>query len=513
MTAYSNSKTQVVIVGAGPTGLSLAIQLLRYNISFVILEKNEGPTPLSKAVVIQARTLEIFMETELASKAIERGRLTTGANIFYNGRKRANLNLAGMGEGLSPFPFALSLEQSKTEELLVEYLVEHGKNIQWETEFTHYDDTAGLKVHYKDVNGAGHVIEAAYLVGCDGAGSLVRHQMGAHFEGDTIPKIFYVADVELESSVINRDELFMFLIKKGFVLYFPMEGEGHYRMIGILPDKTADDIFHFEDIEAGIREQMMIPVSFKKLRWFSSYKVHSRKADFFRKGNCLIAGDAGHIHTPAGGQGMNTGIQDAYNLGWKLAYTLQYNANNSLLDSYNTERTENAAHLLETTDRMFDFMTGSGRWQNFARLNILPILAGIMSRFPVINKRVFPLISQTGIAYSKSVLTVKSSIGKVAAGDRMPYILFKSGQNIFDHVKIPGFKLLYFGKGEAYIPSALQNLPFKITWMTFTEIPEPLFGKADGFYIFLRPDNHISYIGKDINLSISLLKKMELNNS
>src|SRR5690606_27396723 len=139
------------------------------------------------------------------------------------------------------------------------------------------------------------------------------------------------------------------------VLFFPMEGKGHYRIIGILPDATEAQVAEmtFSDVEKPITEQIRVPVHFNAINWFSHYKVHSRMANRFRLGRCFILGDAAHIHTPAGGQGMNTGIQDAYNLAWKLAYSLR-NQNEILLESYNSERTANARRLLKTTDRMFD---------------------------------------------------------------------------------------------------------------------------------------------------------------
>lgn len=502
------SKTQVVIIGAGPTGLSLAVQLLRYKIDFIILEKNDHTTHLSKAIVIQARTLEIFRETGLAKRAIDEGRLTYGANIFYKGKKKAYLNLKGMGDGLSAFPFALSLEQSKTEKLLVDYLLENSIKVNWGAEFMRFEKNEKLAVHYMDAMGQEQIIDTDYLVGCDGPGSLVRHQLGSSFNGDTVPKIFYVADVALSSSVINNDELFAFLIRKGFVLFFPMEGEGHYRLIGILPGKTAKDDFSFQDIEEGIKEDVHVPVIFKELRWFSSYKVHSRKADFFMKDNCFIAGDAAHIHTPAGGQGMNTGIQDAYNLAWKLAYTIKYNAANVLLETYNTERTGNAKNLLNTTDRMFDFLTGSNWFFNFIRLNIFPVIAKFIAKNPGINKRFFPLLSQIGIAYPDSALTIKSKIGKVAAGDRMHFFTLADGTNIFDHLTNPGFKILYFGHDEKNNVEILNSNKMNIARRNFTEIPKALFGNESEFYILLRPDNHISYIGKDLKMCKDLLAQM-----
>jgi hypothetical protein len=393
----------------------------------------------------------------------------------------------------------------------VDYLFEMGKPVLWKSEFLRYQQTEdGVIVHYKDAAGQEQIIETQYVVGCDGAGSLVRHQMGLSFEGDTVPKIFYVADVKLNSPVINKDELFMFLVKKGFVLFFPMEGKGHYRIVGIIPEKTGEDeAFTFEDIEGTLKTQIVTPVAFEEVRWFSTYKVHSRKAGSFRAGRCFIAGDAAHIHTPAGGQGMNTGIQDAYNLAWKLAHTITHQVNASVLESYNTERMENASHLLRTTDRMFDIMAGTSKFWNFIRLHIFPPIANFVSKNPIFNKQIFPLVSQTGIAYPDSALTMKSSVGKIEAGDRMPYFVFTDGSEIFDYLTGPAFKLLYFGSQHNNRIVRLKNKKLPIATFSFTEIPKKIFDNTSDFYILLRPDNHISYIGKDINICNKVLENIE----
>ena len=501
-------KTQVVIVGAGPSGLSMASQLLRYGIDFILIEKNEKTTHLSKAVVIQARTLEIFQEQGLAQKAIERGRQANAFNMFYKGKKKATLDLTGMGNGLSAFPFALSLEQSKTEKLLVEHLAENGKSVVWKSEFLRYEENNGITVFYKDAHGEEQQIQAQYLVGSDGASSPIRHQMDVHFEGDTIPKIFYVADVDLSSPIINKDQLFVFLIQKGFVLFFPMEGQNHYRVIGILPDKTEDDEFTFEDIQDSIKKDIVIPIQFNELKWFSSYKVHSRKADAFQKGNCFIIGDAAHIHTPAGGQGMNTGIQDAYNLAWKLAYKINYNVNQNVVESYNSERTENAKRLLNTTDRMFDFLTGTNVFWNFLRLHIFPYFMRFVSKSPSLNKFFFPLLSQIGIAYPNSSLTIPGKLGKVKSGDRMPYFVFSDSKTIYDYIGIPAFKILFFGTEDNADYSRLHNLKFKVETLAFDQCPKKNFGAATNFYVLLRPDNHISYIGNDFESCLALLQQI-----
>lgn len=503
------AKTQVVIIGAGPTGLSMAAQLLRYDIDFIILEKNEKTTPLSKAVVVQARSLEIFRELGLADKALREGQVTTALNLFYKGKQLTGINLSGLGEGSSVFPYALSLEQSKTEKLLADHLQANGKTISWSSTLDRFEQNGeGVKVFYRGNDGKEHVIEAEYLVGCDGAGSLVRHELGLTFNGDTEAKIFYVADVELSSPVINRNELFIFLIKKGFVLFFPMEGKKHYRIVGILPGATdPDKHYQFSDVESSIRESIGVTVKFDELRWFSSYKVHSRKANSFATGRCFIAGDAAHIHTPAGGQGMNTGIQDAYNLAWKIAYTIRYKAAPLVLQSYASEREENARHLLQTTDRMFALMAGTNQVMNFIRLNFFPVLARLITKSATVKKRIFPLISQTGITYHHSELVLRSRIGKVEAGVRMPHVVLPDGTAIIDQLAYPGFKLLYFGS-DADHTSRLQEEVIRPQFLSFTQVPEQLFGKESGFYILLRPDNHIAYIGKDPGACSMLLKKV-----
>jgi 2-polyprenyl-6-methoxyphenol hydroxylase-like FAD-dependent oxidoreductase len=486
-------RTAVVIIGAGPTGLSLAAQLLRYNVDFIIIEKNDKTTLLSKAVVVQARTLEIFDELGIAEEAMKRGRVTTALNLFYKGKRRTHVDLAGLGEGISKYSFALSLEQSKTEELLAEYVLAYGKAIEWSSHFSHCEQSDDkVIVHYSDAAGKPQSIEAQYAVGCDGASSVVRHQLGLQFEGDTIPKLFYVADVTLSSSVIHGNELCMFLIKKGFILFFPMQGDGHYRIIGVLPDvKDPDAKIEFSDIKEDILNQVNVPLSITELRWFSSYRVHTRMADKFMKGRCFIAGDAGHIHTPAGGQGMNTGIQDAYNLAWKLGSVINNNTNKKLLETYDTERRANAKHLLKSTDRIFDIMAGITVIGNFIRLRIFPFFAGMITGSAFARKRFFPLLSQTSIAYPDSPLSIRSAVGKVKAGDRMPYFVLADGSNSYDYIKKPEFKVLCFGN------ITTSGLSPRIQMIHFHEVPKS-FGHANDFYIVLRPDNHIAYIGNDI---------------
>jgi 2-polyprenyl-6-methoxyphenol hydroxylase-like FAD-dependent oxidoreductase len=394
----------------------------------------------------------------------------------------------------------------------VDHLSEHGVTVHWQCEFLRAEQTGeGVYVYYKDATGNEMMMTGEYLVGCDGAHSLVRHAMGASFPGDTVPKLFYVADVKLSSTIIHTDELFMFLIQKGFILFFPMEGAGHYRVIGILPDGTAEDTaITFDDIEASVKAQVKVPLEFEAMHWYSMYKVHSRAASAFMQKRFFIAGDAGHIHTPAGGQGMNTGLQDVYNLAWKLALVIEGKMNAAVLETYNSERLGNAKNLLRSTDRIFDIMSGSNWFWNFIRLRIFPVFAKFISRTKRFNKRIFPLISQTSIAYPDSALTVRSAIGKVSSGDRMHYFVFADGRDIFSYLHVPVFKILFFGNSDDQFDRIItQNLPLQC--LSFREIPRDVFGNSNDFYILLRPDNHVSYIGDDLKLCIEFLKGLGLN--
>src|SRR5215813_4486358 len=370
-------KTDVVIIGADPTGLSLACQLVRYGIDFVLLEKNEGITPYSKAIGVQARTLEIYEQMGLAQKAIAQGAIAGKGRMLVGGEVRGEIDFSHIGEGLSPYPYVLMLEQSKNERLLYEYLISHGKDVLWKRELENFSQTeAGVTARVKTPDGASQIIEAKYLVGCDGPKSLVRRTLGLSFEGSTFERTFYVADAQVDWH-FSHDALHICLSKDTFVVFFPLKGEKRYRIVGVFPQEFAKEEGEilYEEIEQRTKEEAKLELDIHYVEWFSTYKVHTRHVSKFSAGRCFLAGDSAHVHSPAGAQGMNTGIQDGYNLAWKMALVLKGTADKKLLDTYNEERLENAKHLLKTTDRLFGFAAGTDWFMNFLRLNVLPPVA------------------------------------------------------------------------------------------------------------------------------------------
>lgn len=370
------TETEVIIVGAGPTGLALACQLVRYGVDFMIIDAKKTITDLSKAVAVQARTLEIYDQLDLAERAVAAGAIARGAHIVTNGRIGGSINLSNIGKGLSPFPFVLLLEQSKNERLLDDYLRQHGQQVWWQTaleQLTQTDEKVAATVRTAD--GGTREIAAKYAVGCDGAKSLVRHELDFTFAGNTIDALFYVADVEMEFAG-DHEQIYVSFGADSFVAFFPLKETNFWRIVGNLPDEDArrkEGEVNYEETEARIRDLMKMPLDITGVKWFSTYRVHSRRVDKFRDRLCLLAGDAAHIHTPAGGQGMNTGIGDAYNLAWKLAFVLKGKAEDALLETYNTERLENAKRLLETTDRAFTFGTHDDPLTGFIRTHIFPL--------------------------------------------------------------------------------------------------------------------------------------------
>lgn len=494
-------KTDVLIVGAGPTGLALAIQLIRYGIDFVIIDKREGITPYSKAIGVQARTLEIYQQIDLADSLVDQGLIAKGVRLLEGGEARAEVPLSTLGEGKSPYPFLLIVEQSKHEHLLYDYIRAHGEDVRWQTTLTDFSqDDAGVAGTIVDANGEKQLVQAQYLVACDGSKSSVRTRLGLTFEGSTLERLFYVADVQLKWD-FPHDMLTACLARDRSTAFFPMPGEDRYRIVGVFPensDKTEGEI-PYDEIEKQILEDTELELDIYQVNWFSTYKVHSRRVNKFGVGRCFVAGDAAHIHSPAGAQGMNTGIQDGYNLAWKLALVLRGEAGPAILDTYNEERVENAERLLETTDRFFDLLVNPDWLLSFVRRQIFPRVANFFIGLDSVNQFIFPLISQTGITYRGHSLALHNDNDtnddfEVRAGDRMPYFMIE-GKGIYDWLHAPKFHLLTFSNEAIQTESdaSLEHLVEHLVWPLSERVAE-IFGSTKPFSVLLRPDNYIGFI-------------------
>ena len=500
------AQTDVLIVGAGPTGLALAVQLIRYGVDFTIVDKKDTTTPYSKAIGVQARTLEIYEQVELAEKLIGLGLKAEKARLFAGGKVRGEIEFANIGAGLSPYPFLLIVEQGKHETLLYDHIKSNGHDVRWQTELTKFSQNeGGVTAELRTSEGKNETIESKFLVACDGAKSPVRHSLALDFGGSTFERMFYVADVDLDWEY-PHDALQVFLMKNSLLAFFPMTGERQYRIVGTFPEEFAKDEGDvlYEEIEERIRIDTEIEFDITKVNWFSTYKVHTRHVDRFSVGRVYLAGDAAHIHSPAGAQGMNTGIQDGYNLAWKLAMVLRGRAGSELLATYNEERLPNAEALTKTTDRFFSLAAGEEPLLAFVRLYVFPYVAQFLFSLDAVKKWVFPRISQIQINYEDESLSREHGKFAVHAGDRMPWFEVE-GASIYDRLREPKFHLIVFYDGKTEIPPLPDDLmrewdeQFDSTVISLYPNIAEIFGTTESFYVILRPDNYIGLISNDFS--------------
>ena len=419
--ARSIRDTDVLIIGAGPTGLVLALWLTRLGVRVRIVDKTAEPGTTSRAVAVQAHTLELYRQIGLADAVVERGRKAGAANLWVAGKKVARAVFGNMGAGLSPFPYALIFPQDEHEQLLIDRLAEAGVKVERQTELVDFDAATGrVLAHLKRSDGTVGTCEAAYMAGCDGAHSTVREGLQIGFQGGTYAHLFYVADVDASGAAMNG-EVHVALDTTDFLAVFPLKREGHARLIGTVraDAELQHENLSWNDVSQRVIEWMRIDV--ERVCWFSTYRVHHRVADHFRKGRAFVLGDAAHIHSPVGGQGMNTGIGDAVNLAWKLAAVLHGRAIASLLDSYEPERIAFARRLVATTDQAFTAVTSSGAIARFVRLHMVPLLIPPFFALETVRRYMFRTVSQTVVDYRGSSLS-EGQAGTVHGGDRLPWV-------------------------------------------------------------------------------------------
>jgi 2-polyprenyl-6-methoxyphenol hydroxylase-like FAD-dependent oxidoreductase len=413
--------TDVLVVGAGPTGLVLSLWLARLGIRVRVIDKTAEPGTTSRALVVHARTLEQYNQLDLAEAIIQRGLKMAAVNLWVAGKRASRALFGDMGAGLSPFPYVLIFPQDEHERFLIEHLHSAGVDVERRTELIGFDDTGKrVRARLRMPDGTEQTCEAAYLAGCDGAHSKVREVLNTGFPGGTYAHLFYVADVEANGPVMDR-ELHVALDKSDFLGVFPLQGSARARLIGTVLQDSADQhkALAWDDVSKSIVERMRISV--ERINWFSSYHVHHRVAHHFRAGCVFLLGDAAHIHSPVGGQGMNTGIGDAMNLAWKLAAVLRGRADAKLLDSYEQERIAFARRLVATTDRVFTFVTRDGPIARWMRLHIVPRLIPKLFAFGTFRRFLFRTVSQTAVSYRGCDLNAGSA-GSVKGGDRLPWV-------------------------------------------------------------------------------------------
>jgi 2-polyprenyl-6-methoxyphenol hydroxylase-like FAD-dependent oxidoreductase len=469
--------TDVLIIGAGPTGLVLALWLTKLGVKVRIVDKTAEPGTTSRTLAVHARTLELYRQLDLADFVVAHGHKVPAVNLWVKGDPAARLPFTTVGEDLTAYPFLQIFPQDQHERLLIERLEKIGVAVERRTELIRFTDEGDrVTASLRGSDGHEENCEATYIAGCDGARSLVRETLGTGFGGGTYRQVFYVADVEAAGPSIDG-ELHVDLDEADFLAVFPLAGEGRARLIGTVRDERADDAdkLRFEDVSSRAIDHLKVQV--KKVNWFSTYHVHHRVTEHFRKGRAFLLGDAAHIHSPAGGQGMNTGIGDAINLAWKLAAVLALRAPDSLLDSYETERIGFAKRLVATTDRVFSFATAEGR-----------IADKVVALGPV-RDYIFRTVSQITLNYRGMPLSAGSA-GHVHGGDRLPWV---PGEGTDNFASLSGmiWQVHVYGTARPELAKwcAARNIELNVfPWQARHEAA----GLARNALYLLRPDTYVA---------------------
>ena len=502
--------TDVLVVGAGPTGLMLANQLARRGIRATIIDRHAGPARETRALGVQARTLEIYAKLGIVDRALALGKRGTGANLWANGRRMGRVPLGDAGRSLTPYPFILILGQDDNERIMGGRLRDFRMSVQWNTELVALtQDASHVAVTLEAQDGTTRQLTARWVAGCDGAKSAVRELSDITFPGAPYEHVFFVADTEATGTMVP-DEVNIYFWREGFHLFFPMRGKDHWRVVGILPPELRNrERVTFDAVIPSIRLEAGSGLAFKGCTWFSTYRIHHRSASRFRDRRAFLLGDAAHIHSPVGAQGMNTGLQDAYNLGWKLALVVAGHADAALLDSYERERMPVAERLLHTTDRAFRIVVSDGPFAGLLRTRILARIAALAMRREWVQRAAFRVVSQIAIHYRASPLS-QSLAGMPSdaprAGDRFPWfhLVFQASgadEDVFRVLDDTCFNLIVVGQpppaGSVLEPAGLLRVHVvppdsrNDLALARARIPQP------SFYL-VRPDGHIGLCGRRI---------------
>lgn len=415
--------TSVLIVGAGPTGLTAALELARFGIPVRIVDKQAAPSTTSRALAVQARTLELFQQRGLSDKMLAVGNRAQAASLYGRGKLLGKIDLSRVP---GRHNYVLLISQAQTEQLLTEQLQQQGVRIERGVELESVSPPAPtdqtVRVALRHADDTLETMEAAYVISAEGAHSTIRHALGLPFEGSSLKPSYALADLYIDGAVPD-DELSIFISDRGFLAIFPL-GEGHFRLIAIEPgDESASTSAvsatgpSLAELQQLYDANAVIPARLHDIVWSSHFRINSRMLKTFRQGRFFFGGDAAHIHSPAGGQGMNTGIQDMIDLGWKLALVLQGKAVPALLDTYQEDRLPVIRRIVSRTEAATDVLNSPSTVVH----RLITYLAPLFLNTELVQDLSTKVISEINFDYRDSRLSqTHRAGGKLRAGDRLP---------------------------------------------------------------------------------------------
>ena len=519
----------VLVVGAGPTGLALACQLARFGVRFRIIDKQPDRARESRALGVQARTLEILQSFGSGEVLARRGRTTTRLMLHVDREAPVAIDLGGVSRADTRFPYILFVSQSDTESVLTEYLEAQDVRVERRVELVDFrEEPAGAICVLRDAGGHEEQIRASYIAGCDGAHSTVRKRVGIPFEGGAYPQSFALGDVEADGA-LAPEAINAFALGRGVAVFFPlgqprtwrivaMEGGRLQSSYGSADETVSTGHLSLADLQRMVDDPTCGTVRLRDPAWLTRFRLHHRQAARYREGRVFLAGDAAHIHSPVGAQGMNTGIQDAWNLGWKLGMVSRGLADARILDSYHTERWPVGRTLLRATDRVFGVFARSvasgGMLGSLRRVMVRRVVAPALSS-PRVRALAFHFVSQLGIRYRTSPIVVDGEPllrDGPRAGDRLPDArVSRSSQTTYlqQELSSPHVHLLLCGPLSAWnrdrVEQTVRRFPrvLKVTHLTSEESDAALvdvhhealgrLGVEVSAQYVIRPDGHVGF--------------------
>lgn len=412
----SNDMNPVVLIaGGGPTGLMAALELKRFGIPVRIVDEAEAPATTSRAVGIQARTLEEMELRGLADEFVRLGNRADGGSIYGDEKRLFRIDFTGIQ---SRYNYLLFLSQTETERILRDALEAEGAAVEWGVTLAAFaQHPSGVTATLEHTDGSLEELNVAYMVDAEGAHSIVRSSLGLDFKGETLSQSYVLGDLHIDGDLASSD-FHIFASDHGFMGLFPMGGS-EFRLVAtnpgaVQPNDAPPTLEHLQSI---YDQRSHIPARFRQMTWSSWFHINSRMVSSLRVGRIFLAGDAAHIHSPAGAQGMNTGIQDAINLGWKLALVLQGRAPESLLDTYEQDRLPVMRSIVSRAQGLTEMIDPNHPIMRSFFVHLTPWIAS--TEFA--QETATAQMSQVALNYRNSPLSADHfADGPLEAGDRVP---------------------------------------------------------------------------------------------
>ena len=508
------SKIPALICGAGPVGLTMAAQLLRQGIGFRIVDKNSRRSIHSKALVVWARSLEVLNTAVPAQDFIDAGIPVRKAEYWFQQERLAEIDFSGAE---SPFGTGVMIPQDETERVLEESLARHEIHVERQTELKQFEQNAtGVRCQLAKADGTMEELDVSWLIGCDGAHSVVRHQLELPFHGELDRHRWYLADVHIRGEMPDANVVICGH-PDGIMICFQIRGN-RWRIIAEVdltdPDQPVEEV-KLSQVQEMMNQRGPSGFELADPIWLSEFRINERKVDRYGVGRAFLVGDAAHIHSPAGGQGMNTGMQDACNLAWKLALVEKGVAGQPLLESYTQERSVIGEQVLKAAGRLTDVAT----LRNSLAISLRNIALKTATSFHWIQKRARDTLSELRINYASSPLCgAHISHGAVRPGFRVPDLHWQTNdgqtESLFAEMKDPSLLLLTWQMGPEFTESLFEALPAR--WRDDVRIVSLLQTDDDDFdadgimpasewkrlgsevpgYALLRPDGYLALSAK-----------------